>query len=147
MYPPNVFCCILLYFACIQALGGTGGDGSGEADAGRDPVGRENQERARQFVAQQEGEARAVEEGMIREAGERRAGVQMEEMDATLTFGSQSSFGDMGYGGSQTQGNEDDGPGDGWVLNRELMQFESQSSGRGCGRRGSWGGRGGEGGG
>ena len=98
-------------------------------------------------MAQQEGEARAVEEGMIREAGERRAGVQMEEMDATLTFGSQSSFGDMGYGGSQTQGNEDDGPGDGWVLNRELMQFESQSSGRGCGRRGSWGGRGGEGGG
>ena len=65
------------------ALGGTGGDGSGEADAGSDPVGRENQERARQFVAQQEGEARAVEEGMIREAGERRAGAQMDEMDET----------------------------------------------------------------
>ena len=46
------------------------------------------------------GEARAVEEGMIREAGERRAGAQMEEMDETLTFGSQSSFDDLGYGGS-----------------------------------------------
>ena len=46
-------------------------------------MGRENQERARQFVAQQVGEARAVEEGMIREAGERRAGAQMDEMDET----------------------------------------------------------------
>ena len=64
-----------------EERGGMGG--SGEADAGSDPVGRENQERARQFVAQQEGEARAVEEGMIREAGERRAGAQMDEMDET----------------------------------------------------------------
>ena len=114
------------------ALGGTGGDGSGEADVSTDPVGRENQEWARQFMAQQGGVARAEEEEMVREAGERRMEEQMEEMDATLAFGSRSSFEDMGRGGGRTQGGENDASGSGWTLNSELMCFESQSSGGGA---------------
>ena len=127
------------------ALGGTGGDGSDRANMSNDPVGRENREWARQFVAQQCGEAEAAETEMICEEGQRRAGEQMEEMDTTLRFDSQSPFDDMGYGDSQTQESVEGEPPSTWVMNPVTMRFESHSSSGGtcCGGSQTQGGVGG----